>query len=165
MCSSDLDAQPNEPEVYNGLQDEDGAPDELPREEAPPPPKEFKNIVVEDTRIVFKKQILFATNSDKIVGQVSEEILDEASQALRERTEVTVQIEGHTDERGDDAKNKKLSKARAESVVAALVKRGIARSRLIPVGFGEERPLDPAHTPEAWEKNRRVEFNFVNPEK
>jgi outer membrane protein OmpA-like peptidoglycan-associated protein len=160
-----MDARPDEPEVYNGLQDEDGAPDELPQVEVPPPPKEFKNIVVEDTRIVFKKQILFATNSAKIVGQISEEILDEASQALRERTDVQVQVEGHTDERGPDAKNKKLSQARAESVVAALVKRGIARSRLLPVGFGEEKPLDPAHTPEAWDKNRRVEFNFINPEK
>jgi outer membrane protein OmpA-like peptidoglycan-associated protein len=157
------DQCPDKPEVYNGLTDEDGCPDELPQ--APPPPKEFKNIVVEADRIVFKKQILFATNSAKIVGQISEEILDEASQALRERTEVVVQVEGHTDERGPDAKNKKLSQARAESVVVALVKRGIARSRLIPIGYGEEKPIDPGHNAAAWDKNRRVEFNFVSPDK
>ncbi len=153
------DQCPDKPEVFNGKDDEDGCPDELPQ--APPPPKEFKNIVVEDNRIVFKKQILFATNSAKIVGTISEEILDEASQALREKSDVTVQVEGHTDERGPDAKNKKLSQARAESVVAALVKRGIARSRLIPMGYGEERPIDPGHNTDAWDKNRRVEFNFV----
>jgi OOP family OmpA-OmpF porin len=153
------DQCPDKPEVYNGLDDMDGCPDELP--EAPPPPKEFKNIVVEDDRIVFKRQINFATNSAKIVGQLSEEILDEAAEALRTRTEVRVQIEGHTDERGPDKKNKKLSQARAESVVNAMVARGLARSRLVPVGFGEERPLDPGHTKEAWEKNRRVEFNFL----
>ncbi len=158
-----VDNCPNEPEVFNGLDDTDGCPDKLP--EAPPPPPEFKNIVVESDRIVFKKQIQFATNSAKIVGQLSEDILNECAQALKEKTEVKVQVEGHTDERGPDKKNKKLSQARAESVVAALVGRGIARSRLIPIGFGEERPLDPGHTEAAWEKNRRVEFNFLPPEK
>jgi OOP family OmpA-OmpF porin len=155
-----VDQCPDKPEVFNGLDDLDGCPDELPQ--APPPPKEFKNIVVEADRIVFKKQILFATNSAKIVGAISEEILDEASQALREKLDVVVQVEGHTDERGPDAKNKKLSQARAESVVAALVKRGIARSRLIPIGYGEEKPIDTGHNAAAWDKNRRVEFNFVS---
>lgn len=158
-----VDQCPDQPEVYNGLDDTDGCPDKLP--EAPPPPPEFKNIVVESDRIVFKKQIQFATNSAKIVGQLSEDILNECSQALKERLDVKVQVEGHTDERGPDAKNKKLSQARAESVVAALVKRAVARSRMIPVGFGEERPLDPGHSEAAWEKNRRVEFNFLPPDK
>lgn len=153
------DKCPEKPEVFNGLEDDDGCPDELP--EAPPPPKEFVNIIVEGDKIIFKKQINFATNSAKIVGALSEQILDECGQALSERSDVRVQVEGHTDERGPDAKNKKLSQARAESVVNALVKRGIARSRLVPVGFGEEKPIDPAHNAPAWDKNRRVEFNFL----
>ena len=160
---SKVDQCPNEPEVYNGLDDSDGCPDKLP--EAPPPPPEFKNIEVMDDKIIFKKQIQFATNSAKIVGQLSEDILNECAQALKEKAAVKVQVEGHTDERGPDAKNKKLSQARAESVVAALVKRIIPRSRLIPVGYGEERPIDPAKNEGAWEKNRRVEFNFLPPEK
>jgi outer membrane protein OmpA-like peptidoglycan-associated protein len=161
-----LDNCPNEPEVYNGLEDIDGCPDKLPDPPPPPPPPpEFKNIVVEQDRIVFKKQIQFATGSAKIVGQVSEDILNECAQALKDRIDVQVQVEGHTDERGSDSKNKKLSQSRAESVVNALVTRGIARSRLIPIGFGEERPLDPAKNAAAYEKNRRVEFNFLPPEK
>ncbi len=152
------DKCPDKPEMYNGLDDLDGCPDE----QAPPPkPKEYKNIIVEKDRIVFKKQILFKTNSAKIIGTISGQILDEASDALRDRLDVRVQIEGHTDERGSDASNKKLSQRRAESVVEALVTRGIARSRLIPIGFGEERPLDPGHNKAAWEANRRVEFNFL----
>lgn len=152
------DKCPNKPEVYNGLDDEDGCPD---KKAAPPKPKEYKNIVVEKDRIVFKKQIRFKTNSAKIVGAISFQILDEAADALKSRPDVRVQVEGHTDERGSDKKNKKLSQRRAESVVAALVKRGIARSRLIPVGFGEEQPIDPAHNKAAWAKNRRCEFNFL----
>lgn len=153
------DMCPDKPEAYNGLEDIDGCPDELPQEA--PKPKEFENIVIEDSRIVFKKQILFATNSAKIVGDLSEKILDECGEALKMKNEVRVQVEGHTDERGPDKKNKKLSQQRAESVVAALVKRNIARSRLVPIGFGEERPVDPAHNAAAWDKNRRVEFNFI----
>ena len=128
---------------------------------APPKPKEYKNIVVEKDRIVFKKQINFATNSAKIVGSESQSILDECADALKSRTDVRVQVEGHTDERGQDNANKVLSQRRAESVVKSLVDRGIPASRLLPVGFGEERPLDPAHTKAAWAKNRRVEFNFL----
>jgi len=152
------DKCPNKPEVFNGLEDGDGCPD---KKAAPPKPKEYKNIVVEKDRIVFKKQIRFKTNSSKIVGKLSFQILDEAADALKTRNDVRVQVEGHTDERGSDRKNKKLSQRRAESVVQALVSRGIARSRLIPVGYGEDRPLDPAHNKAAWAKNRRVEFNFL----
>ena len=76
-----------------------------------------------------------------------------------------VQVEGHTDSTGNAKKNKKLSQARASSVVAALVERGIGRSRLVPVGFGPDRPLDPAKNKAAYEKNRRVEFNFLPADK
>ena len=152
------DQCPNKPEVYNGIEDLDGCPDKVA---APPKPKEYKNIVVENARIVFKKQIRFKTNSAKIIGAISFQILDEAADALKSRTDVKVQVEGHTDERGNDKYNKKLSQQRAESVVKALVQRGLAASRLLPIGFGEEKPLDPAHNKAAWEKNRRVEFNFI----
>lgn len=154
------DKCPDKPEVYNGLDDMDGCPDEI-KVEAPPPPKEYKNIVVEKDRIIFKKQINFATNSATIVGSISFQILDECADALKSRQDVRVQVEGHTDERGPDPKNKVLSQKRAESVVKALIDRGIAASRLIPMGFGEERPLDTAHNKAAWAVNRRVEFNFL----
>lgn len=66
-------------------------------------------------------------------------------------------IEGHTDTVGDPAKNKALSQERAESVVAYLVSKfGVDKSRLEPVGMGEEGLLvqTPAQTPEP--RNRRV---------
>ena len=50
---------------------------------------------------------------------------------------------------------------RAASVVEALVQRGIARDRLRSAGYGERCPVDPASSPQAWERNRRVEFKII----
>jgi flagellar motor protein MotB len=57
-----------------------------------------------------------------------------------------------------------LTKARAQSVMEALLKRGVAAKRLVAQGYGEYCPLDPASNPQAWEKNRRVEFKIVKTE-
>jgi OOP family OmpA-OmpF porin len=69
-----------------------------------------------------------------------------------------VRIEGHTDNRGDDAYNLQLSQERAASVRAYLVKQGVAAKRLSSIGYGETQPLDPRETEEAWSQNRRVDF-------
>ncbi len=156
------DKCPDKPETFNGLDDNDGCPDELPP--PPPEPKKYDTIEVENDKIVFKKQIQFAVNKANIVGDISIKILDECAAALKEKSEVRVQVEGHTDSTGNAKKNKKLSQARANSVVTALVERGIGRSRLVPIGFGPSRPLDPAKNKIAYEKNRRVEFNFLPPD-
>jgi len=157
-----VDQCPNEPESFNGKDDLDGCPD---KEDVVvvEKPKEFKTIVITDKGIQFKKKIQFATNSAKIVGAISDQILDEAAEALKSRPDQRVRIEGHTDRRGNAKKNKKLSQDRAESVVAALVKRGVDKARLYPVGYGPERPIDPKKNKAAYEKNRRVEFNFLKP--
>lgn len=65
-------------------------------------------------------------------------------------------IEGHTDASGDDKKNKVLSQRRAEAVVAAMVKAGIAAERVSAVGFGEEKPLADNATVAGRAQNRRV---------
>lgn len=157
------DKCPDKPETFNGLNDTDGCPDELPP--PPPEPKKYDTIEVENDKIVFKKQIQFAVNKATIVGETSMKILDECTAALKEKSEVRVQVEGHTDSTGNPKKNKKLSQDRANSVVKALVERGIGRSRLVPIGFGPARPLDAAKNKAAYEKNRRVEFNFLPADK
>lgn len=64
-------------------------------------------------------------------------------------------IEGHTDSAGSRAYNLRLSRERAEAVVAYLVKAGVKRGRLVAQGYGFERPMEgrPASDP----RNRRVE--------
>ena len=64
-------------------------------------------------------------------------------------------------ERGADDYNLRLTQARAESVVAYLVEKGVAPARLVARGYGETRPLALGHDDEAWSKNRRVEFVIV----
>jgi outer membrane protein OmpA-like peptidoglycan-associated protein len=67
-------------------------------------------------------------------------------------------IEGHTDNVGDAAANKKLSTARATSVMSSIVSSGIDASRLSAAGFGQERPVADNRTEEGRAKNRRVEL-------
>ncbi len=83
-------------------------------------------------------------------------VIDRIAAMLKRHTELQVQIEGHTDKRGDAAFNQTLSEQRAEAVKQALAKQGIATDRMQTIGYGEEKPLDIAETPQAWAVNRRV---------
>ncbi|MEX8495164.1 OmpA family protein [Sphaerotilus sp.] len=73
-----------------------------------------------------------------------------------------MRVDGHTDAQGDAAANMRLSQRRAQAVVDALVRRGVPVSRLQAQGFGQERLLDQGRTPEAHERNRRIEFHLAS---
>ena len=70
----------------------------------------------------------------------SEEALDNLVTLLNENPNVTIELSAHTDNRGSDAYNERLSQRRAESVVNYLIEHGIAADRLSPVGYGEAKP-------------------------
>lgn len=84
--------------------------------------------------------------------------LDKNARLLLAAPNVKVQIEGHCDERGSDEYNLALGEKRALATKNYLVSLGVAPSRMTTISYGEELPLDPAHTEEAWAKNRRAEF-------
>jgi OOP family OmpA-OmpF porin len=73
-------------------------------------------------------------------------------------TGLRLQVGGHTDSVGDPAENLRLSKARAEEVVDALAARGLARGRMLAVGFGQTLPVDTNDTAEGRARNRRITF-------
>lgn len=73
----------------------------------------------------------------------------------------TVKISGHTDERGSVEYNQRLSENRAAAVKTALTDSGVAREKIDTRGFSENYPLDPGHSEAAWQRNRRVEFDFT----
>lgn len=70
----------------------------------------------------------------------SKNALDSLTLMLNENPNITIELSAHTDYRGSEAYNKKLSQKRAESVVMYLINHGIAPDRLTPVGYGEEKP-------------------------
>jgi OOP family OmpA-OmpF porin len=143
-----IDKCPNDPETFNGYQDEDGCPDK-------------GSVLIQENNIVILDKIKFKTGSAEILPE-SKSILDAVTAAITHHPEfVLMEVAGHADERSDDLYNLKLTQARVNSVMAALVQRGVAKDRLRSKGYGEYCPEDPAHTPEAWETNRRVEFKIV----
>lgn len=82
-------------------------------------------------------------------------------QKLKGNPGAKLKIEGHCDERGSDEYNLALSERRAQAAVQYLSSLGISADRLSAVGYGEEKPADPAQSEDAWSKNRRDEFNII----
>jgi len=70
-------------------------------------------------------------------------------------------IEGHTDSRGRDAYNQKLSDERAASVLNYLIGKGISSSRLQSKGFGETQPIASNDTAAGRQENRRVQLSIL----
>ena len=169
----DLDKCPDDPENYNGYQDEDGCPDEPgdaafvtdrddgctksgPVDGADCPDR----VIVTKSTIVTLKSIEFEFDK-AVIQKRSYPILDHVAQALKDNPDIQlVEVQGHTDERGDDAYNLDLSDRRAAAVVTYLAGQGIAVERLMSQGYGETVPLVREHNEAAWTKNRRVEFHI-----
>jgi len=85
--------------------------------------------------------------------------LNRIAQMLVESPTMTIRLEGHTDDRGGDEYNQRLSDARAQAVLEYIQKRGnIDPSRLASKGYGETKPVDTNETDEGRQNNRRVEI-------
>jgi OOP family OmpA-OmpF porin len=91
-----------------------------------------------------------------VIQREEQEKLGVLETFLKKYPETTAVIEGHTDEVGTTADNMRLSQRRAESVVSYLADRGIARTRMQAVGYGETRPLADNGTALGQRLNRRV---------
>ncbi len=102
--------------------------------------------------------IYFDTAMSELKAE-SDPAVEEIAKLLTANPSLKVYIVGHTDMVGDPASNVKLSQARAQSVINALVsKHGIAASRLIAFGNGPYAPVAKNTTDEGRARNRRVEL-------
>jgi len=165
----------DQPEDPDGFKDDDGCPDDdndgdgvLDLEDECPNtagvaseagcPKKYEGVQITATRIEINQTIYFAYNKATI-KPVSFPILNTVAEVLNDNPDIRLSIEGHTDSKGNDNYNKKLSDKRAKAVMDYLVKKGgVSRSRLTSVGWGEEQPIDTNLTEEGRAANRRVEF-------
>lgn len=115
---------------------------------------------------VILDNVYYAFNKATVLEE-SYAALDKLAEMLKANPNVAIEISGHTDSKGADDYNMKLSEARAQSVVDYLASQGIDTSRLVAKGYGETKPIAPntnpdgSDNPEGREKNRRTEFKVI----
>lgn len=130
------------------------------------------DIRVVGDRFVVPTDVLFESGSADLspaaLAQMKKlaETLNQVAAEIPSNLDWIVRIDGHTDKRpihtAQFASNWELSTARAVAIVKYLVVQGIPANRLSANGFGQFQPLDPADTPEAYAKNRRIEIQLTN---
>lgn len=114
---------------------------------------------VEISKFVLKG-VSFPTGSSVMTAE-AEAILRGVAETLKANPAIKVEVGGHTDAQGDDAKNLLLSERRAQSVKAFLVKEGVAADRVSVRGHGETKPVDSNDTAAGRANNRRVDFTVT----
>ena len=117
-----------------------------------------------EVRIDLSADVLFEFDKADLLP-AAEQTLARAAAVIRDRGQGVVRIEGHTDAKGDDAYNQRLSQRRADSVRRWLVEKGsVGGVRFEVSGLGETRPVAPnekadgSDDPDGRQKNRRVEI-------
>lgn len=129
-----------------------------PVAEPEPMPEPEPEPVPEFEPVTLSSEVNFAFDSEALRPQ-AEVTLDEVARRLREHTDVSIRIEGHTDSVGSAQYNQGLSERRANSVRDYLASQGIDANRMMAVGYGEERPVATNETDEGRALNRRVEID------
>jgi len=115
--------------------------------------------VVNELNVQFKS-VLF-DNAKASIRTESYPTLDNVASIMQEYPRSRFLIEGHTDSRGRDAYNQKLSDERAASVLNYLISKGISSSRLESKGFGESQPIASNDTAAGRQENRRVQLSIL----
>jgi outer membrane protein OmpA-like peptidoglycan-associated protein len=170
----------NDPEDRDGFQDEDGCPDpdndqdtvvdtsdNCPNEAGPVDnngcPPVFQHIQVTQHGVRFHVEFDFNRATLRPSATAT---LDEVVRFLNLPQNRTLRYEvgGHTDSRGSDRHNDRLSQARAESVRLYLIQHGIDPARLTARGYGERQPIESNRTEAGRQANRRVELNEIDPQ-
>ena len=99
--------------------------------------------ILRGTEIIILDQVRFDPNSARISKEDSSEILRAVARVIIDHPEIKkLEVQGHTDNRGDSKANKALSEKRAQAVVQWLVEQGLDKARFTAIGYGDERPID-----------------------
>ena len=143
------DKCPKEKETFNGYQDEDGCPDKKPL------------VQIVGTKVQINQKIMFAKNSAKIESE-STPVVNAVADILQKHPDIQlVEVGGYASKEGGAYYNRSLTQRRVDSVMKALIKKGVNKSRLFAQGYGFYCRLDTSGTEAGREKNRRVEFKIL----
>jgi len=118
-----------------------------------------------ETGMIRLQDINFDTGKARIKPE-SYKVLDDVGQILGRWPQLRIEIGGHTDSRGSDARNQQLSEARAKAVRDYLTNKfpELDAEQFTVVGYGERQPIATNTTALGMAKNRRVEFKVLNKE-
>jgi outer membrane protein OmpA-like peptidoglycan-associated protein len=110
--------------------------------------------------VTFKGDVTFDTNSTEIRPELYTEI-NRIARILNQYPDTLISVEGHTDNKGSDEYNLKLSQRRADAVKTLLTLRGVAADRIDAFGYGKTMPIATNDTETGRQMNRRVEIRIV----
>tara|TARA_B100000609_G_scaffold185468_1_gene169448 strand:+ start:10574 stop:12304 length:1731 start_codon:yes stop_codon:yes gene_type:complete len=145
-----VDKCPLKPETINGIKDDDGCPD-----------KGQGRVLLTKGSIKILDRVFFDSGSDRLKPK-SFGILDQVAGVIRANWQIRlILVEGHTDSQGNREMNVDLSERRARRVMAYLVQKGVAQTRLTAKGYGPKKPIMSNKTRKGRAKNRRVEFKIL----
>jgi len=133
--------------------------------------KDDPDIRVEGDRFLLPSEVLFSSASADLDKNGQAEIakvaasLKEIMAKIPQGMDWVLRVDGHTDRRPVRTvfpSNWELSSARATSIVKYLIAQGIPPEHLVAAGFAQYHPVDPADTPEAYRRNRRIELKLTS---
>jgi len=128
-----------------------------------------KNIILEKVKAGAKivlNNIFFDSNKATLRKESNLE-MEKVIQLMKDYPDLKIEVAGHTDSKGNDAANMKLSQTRSQAVVTALSKKGIDSKRLVAKGYGESMPVAPNNLAngkpdlKGMQMNRRVELKIL----
>ncbi|HMP98197.1 MAG TPA: OmpA family protein [Cyclobacteriaceae bacterium] len=110
--------------------------------------------------VILLEGLLFEQNRSRITPS-SHDALDEVVTMLKKNPTMVIQLEGHTDFRGNPQANMRLSQERVDNVKKYIVSKGIKKNRVITKAFGGTQPLSRDNNDAAMRLNRRVEMRII----
>jgi len=140
------------------IDSEDACPKKRGIKHADPKKNGCPRVVVTDKEIVILQKVEF--DFDKAtIKSVSNSLLDDVAQTLNDNPDILlIEVQGHTDNKGNAFYNAALSQRRADAVRKALIQRGVGAGRMTTKGYGAKKPIASNDTDEGRATNRRVQF-------
>lgn len=118
-------------------------------------------VILEKGRSIALRNVFFETDEAALLDESIVQ-LSGLHRILLDYPEMTIELRGYTDDRGESAYNLSLSQERAAAVKSWLVEQGLSETRIESRGFGEQNPVESNSTEAGRARNRRVEFFIVN---